>query len=208
MKSSRRAGWAGPIGLILLSVVPVVAGVVRAAELAADPAVTPDNARFVAAPAPILVHIAGGILFALFGALQFVPGLRRRRWHRYAGRLLVPSGIAVAGSGLWMTFAYQLPATEDDWLLSLIRVLVSSGLLLSLVLGFLAVRRREYATHRAWMMRAYALGLGAGTQVFTFLGWNVAVGEPGVTAYALLMAAGWLINLAVAEWIIRRPAYA
>ena len=36
-----------------------------------------------------------------------------------------------------------------------------------LVLGFTAIRRRDIPAHRAWMIRAYALGLGAGTQAFT-----------------------------------------
>ena len=36
-----------------------------------------------------------------------------------------------------------------------------------LVLGFTAIRRRDIAAHRAWMIRAYAIGLAAGTQVFT-----------------------------------------
>ena len=37
----------------------------------------------------------------------------------------------------------------------------------AIVLGFTAIRRRDIAAHRAWMIRAYALGLGAGTQAFT-----------------------------------------
>ena len=37
----------------------------------------------------------------------------------------------------------------------------------SIVLGFTAIRRGDVARHRAWMTRAYALALGAGTQVFT-----------------------------------------
>jgi hypothetical protein len=53
------------------------------------------------------------------------------------------------------------------------------------------------------MTRAYALALGAGTQIFT-----EGFGEPilgtGVLIGDLLKGAGWLINLAVAEWIIRR----
>ena len=36
-----------------------------------------------------------------------------------------------------------------------------------LVLGITAVRRRDIAAHRAWMIRAYAIGLAAGSQVFT-----------------------------------------
>ena len=55
------------------------------------------------------------------------------------------------------------------------------------------------------MMRAYALGLGAGTQVLTLGIGEIVFGAPGEVARGLLMGAGWAINLALAEWIIRRP---
>jgi hypothetical protein len=64
------------------------------------------------------------------------------------------------------------------------------------------IRRRDYRSHGAWMIRAYALGQGAGTQVFTHLPWFLLVGAPGPTSRAWLMTAGWVINIAVAEWII------
>jgi hypothetical protein len=54
------------------------------------------------------------------------------------------------------------------------------------------------------MIRAYATGLGAGTQVVTHLFWLLLVGQPTGFSRAVLMGAGWVINLAVAEWIIRR----
>jgi hypothetical protein len=54
------------------------------------------------------------------------------------------------------------------------------------------------------MMRAYALGLGAGTQVLTHLPWFLLVdGKPGELPRAVMMGAGWAINVVVAEWIIR-----
>jgi hypothetical protein len=46
--------------------------------------------------------------------------------------------------------------------------------------------------------------MGAGTQVLTHLPWFLLVGQPRETARAVLMGAGWIINLVVAEWIIRR----
>ena len=73
----------------------------------------------------------------------------------------------------------------------------------SIVLGFLAIRRREIARHRAWMMRGYAIGLGAGTQAMLFLFGELIFGKPDVLARALLMGAAWTLNLAVAEWLIR-----
>ena len=53
-------------------------------------------------------------------------------------------------------------------------------------------------------MRGYAIGVGAGTQVLTHLPWFILLGKPGELARGLLMGAGWVINLAVAEWIIRK----
>lgn len=75
---------------------------------------------------------------------------------------------------------------------------------LSLVLGIAAVRRRDFARHRAWMIRAYAIGLGAGTQVLTHLPLLLFPAFQGESTRALCMGAGWVLNLAVAEWLIRR----
>jgi hypothetical protein len=73
-----------------------------------------------------------------------------------------------------------------------------------LVLGFAAIRRRDVAAHRAFMIRAYAIGLAAGTQAFTE-GIGVPLLGSGETRSDVYKGAGWLINLAVAEWVIRRP---
>src|SRR5215813_7764862 len=40
-------------------------------------------------------------------------------------------------------------------------------------------RRRRHGWHRAWMTRGYAIGLGAGTQVFTQLPWLLFIGPLG-----------------------------
>ena len=72
----------------------------------------------------------------------------------------------------------------------------------SIVLGFAAIRRRDVQGHRAWMMRGYAIGLGAGTQVLTRMAGALIGGPPSELSGALLMGAGWVINLAVAEWVI------
>lgn len=55
------------------------------------------------------------------------------------------------------------------------------------------------------MTRAYAIGLGAGTQVLTHLPWFLLVGgTPGELPRGVMMGAGWVINIVVAEWVIRR----
>jgi len=71
---------------------------VRLNELIGIPEITAENARFVASPIPVTVHIVSVTLFSLLGALQFVPSLHRGRpsWHRIAGRILIPAGVLVA----------------------------------------------------------------------------------------------------------------
>ena len=53
------------------------------------------------------------------------------------------------------------------------------------------------------MTRAYALALGAGTQVFT-QGIGNAVFGTNTLNTDLMLGAGWVINLAVAEYVIHR----
>lgn len=196
--------WLVPAALLLLSAVPVAAGAFRLAELSGG-AVTPDNARFFASPLPVVLHIVSVSLYSVLGAFQFAPGFRRRRpgRHRASGRLLVPSGLVAALSGLWMTLFYALP-DYDGGVLHWLRLLFGSAMVLSILLGVAAIGRRDFARHGAWMLRAYAIGLGAGTQVLTHLPWFLFPDVPGELARALSMGAGWVINLAIAEWIIRK----
>jgi len=73
-------------------------------------------------------------------------------------------------------------------------------------LGYLAILRKDVHQHLAWMTRAYALGLGAGTQVFTGMVGVLVFGTPNEFQNALLNGAAWVINLAVAEWSIRKDS--
>ncbi len=197
--------WLIPAALLLLSAVPIAAGSFRLAELTGGGAVTPENARFFASPLPVTLHIVGSSLYAVLGAFQFASGFRRRRpgWHRAAGRVLVVCGLVAALSGLWMTQFYPPPEYDGRWLYAL-RLLFGSVMAASLVLGVAAIRRRDALRHRAWMIRAYAVGLGAGTQVFTHLPLLLFPDALGELTRALCMGAGWVINLAVAEWLIRK----
>ena len=204
----RRPEWLVPAGLIVLSLVPMVAGSARLNQLAAGGAVTSENARFFDSPIPVIVHIVGSSLFLLLGALQFAPSLRRRRWHRLSGRIVAPAGLASALSALWMTLFYDMPSSVTGPGLAALRLALGTAMAAAIVVAFLAIRRGDVATHSAWMTRAYAIGLGAGTQVLTFLPFTLLVGTPSRPMHTVLMAAGWAINLAVAEVVIRRRARA
>jgi hypothetical protein len=206
MSRSRRSDWLVPAGLVVLSLVPAAAGTARRNALASGTGITPENARFFAMPLPIVLHSLAAIPFSLQGALQFSRGFRRRyrTWHRVTGRVLGLCGLVVALSGIWMTLVYPWPA-GDGAILYLLRLIFGFAMAVSIVLGVDAVvRRRDFDAHGAWMMRGYAIGMGAGTQVLTHLPWFILVGKPGELSRTILMGAGWVINLLVAEWVIRR----
>ena len=192
-------------GVLVLGAIPLLAGAFRLAELASGAQITADNARFFASPLPVVLHIVTTTAYIVLGAFQFVPGLRRSKpgWHRRVGRLVIGAGLVVALSGLWMTQFYPLPA-HDGALLHVFRLLFGSLMASSIALGFVAIRRRDIRGHRAWMMRGYAIGLGAGTQALTLGIGEIVFGPPDEFSRALLMGAAWVINLAVAEWAIRR----
>lgn len=195
-----------PVALVMLSAIPLTAGTLRLIQLAGGPAVIPADSRFTGLPLALVVHILGATTYTLLGVLQFVPRFRRRHptWHRRAGRVLAVAGLLVAASALWMTLFYEAqPGTGD--LLYVLRLVFGSAMVACLVLGFTAVRRRHIAAHRAWMTRAYAIGLAAGTQALT-----EGIGGPtigtGELAADIAKGAGWVINLTIAEWALRRTA--
>jgi hypothetical protein len=112
-------------------------------------------------------------------------------------------GLLVGLSGLWMTLFYPWPA-GDGALLYVFRLLFGSAMVVSVVLGYTTIRRGDVRRHRAWMARGYAIGLGAGTQALTLAAGALIAGPPTELSRALLMGAAWVINLAIAEWAIRK----
>lgn len=205
MRDTSKADWFVPGALIALSLVPAAAGMVRLAQLTGGAEITPENVRFFATPLPILLHIPAVIVYSMLGALQFAPRFRRRRrgWHRAAGKILVVSGLVTAFTGLYMTQFYPSPP-GDGHLLYAERLVFGWAMVVSIACGIYAIWRRDFVSHGAWMMRAYAIGLGAGTQVLTHLPWFMFVDvKPGALPRGLMMGAGWVINVLVAEWIIR-----
>lgn len=189
--------------MLALAVVPALAGMGRLLSLARGHA-SVDDARFFDEPLPVVLHVLAVIPYAILGALQFAPVLRRGRWHRRAGTVLVPLGLVAALTGLWMTAAYPWPPGDGE-ALWLMRWLVGVAMLASIGRGVVALARHDYVAHGAWMLRGYALGMGAGTQVLTHLPWFVLVGgTPDESSRAVMMGLAWIGNAAAAEYVIRR----
>ena len=207
MKYFTKSEWMILVGLFVLSFIPVSAGIFRLVELGGGAAMLPENPRVTAAPMPVVLHIISVGLYCYLGAFQFLPSIRRHspKWHRCNGRLMVVSGIISALSGLWMTHFYSFPYELQGDLLYCVRILLGSAMVVFIVLGLAAILRRDIVRHSSWMIRAYAIGQGASTQGLTIMSWiAISGGEPSGLTRDVMMTFAWIINIAIAEWIIRK----
>lgn len=200
----RGARWVIP-GLVVLGTIPVALGIAHLATVIAGVDVSAKALYFLRMPVPIAMHVIGAAVYVVLGPLQFASGLRRRapHWHRWSGRLLVVAGLFVAVSALWMTLTMPHRAGGGD-LLYAARLLFGVAMIVSIGVGFAAILRGNVPAHRRWMTRAYAIGLGAATQVPVLMIAEIIGGPPTELLRAGLMGSAWIINLIIAEWRLRR----
>lgn len=194
-----KSGWRAITGLLLLSALPVLGGVFRLTDASTDP----DSALPGVLAVPIIAHIVAMSVFCLLGAFQFSPALRMRRgWHRTAGRALIPAGFIAAPSSVPLAVFFGGPT--DEFPLAMIRLVFAVAMTVFLVQAVIAIRRRDFAAHGAWMTRAYAIAVSGGTQALVVILWSIPFGEVDAFGEAWLVAAGFVINSLVAELLIRR----
>lgn len=171
----------------------------RAAEVARF------DSSFAAHPAPALLHVVPGGLFLAFAPLQFSARLRTRhpRIHRWSGRALLLAGLASGLNGLYFGLLMPFAGPPEAAAIALFGGLF----VLALVRGFVAVRRRDLARHREWMIRAFAIALGISTVRLIGAVLDLALAPAGVApaiVFVLSVWLGWLITLTAAEVWIRR----
>ncbi|WP_163511717.1 DUF2306 domain-containing protein [Fodinicola acaciae] len=155
----------------------------------------------------LVAHIFTAAVALVVGPLQFVPWIRaRRRIHRTLGRIyllagVLPSAIAVVPVAIWS----GSPLTEAGLITAAVLWLVTAGL------AYRAARRRDFASHRAWMMRNYALTFLAVTSrilIPVFLVAQIPFGGANPASVSTMIpigqTLGWIVNLIVAELLIRR----
>ena len=195
--------------LFLLALVPVLIGSLILASMSfgwANEFNTPaDMQRRGSSPVAMVGHILGGSAMLLLGFAQFSAPLRRRfpGLHRWVGRSLVLAGAYFALSGLVMNASAN--AQADSVLYNTAQNVMAVVFLAVLALGIRAIRNGREADHRAWMMRSYAITLGAATQTILILPVFLIVGEAKGLLIDLVFIAAWGVNLTVAEWVIRAP---
>ena len=163
-----------------------------------------DSRHLSAAPVWHFMHVLGGALFGILGPIQFSRVLMRKYGllHRVVGRVFVTAGAMISLSSLGLL--WHFPDTSS--------VAVSGGRLMfgialgvALAVAMQAIRTRDFAHHRNWMIRAYAIGVGATAVSMVFFPIYVITGEPPTGLAADIVFLGsWTACVAFAEGVVRR----
>lgn len=159
----------------------------------------------------LVAHVFTATVALVLGPLQFVPAIRARRpWHRRIGRTYLLVGVLPAA-----VTAVPVALLSGRVVTQVGLVIPALGWLVTAALAVRAIRRGDVAAHRAWMTRNYALTFLAVTArilVPLVLLTGLATGmiapadAPGAAASLIPVGQvlGWVINLVVAEVLIRR----
>ncbi len=143
-------------------------------------------------------HLAAGGVAIVAGAFQFNVRLRLSRpsVHRWLGRTYVVAVLigGIAGGLLAISSTGGAPGHTGFGLLAVLWVTTAS-------IAWRRARSGDYAAHRVWMIRSYALCLAAVT-LRVYLPISALIGIPFESAYPAIAWLCWVPNLVVAEWLI------
>jgi uncharacterized membrane protein len=161
----------------------------------------------------LVVHVPCAATAMILGALQLVPRIRaRRRVHRIIGRTFLGFGTVA-----FVMTAIPLAITTPDGNITRYGVLIPAAAWpVVAVIAWRAIRRGDVVRHREWMLRLFAITFFAITtrmlvplmllaQVPVMSSRYDGDVQAAVTASIPIgQWLGWIVNLAIAEWIIRR----
>jgi hypothetical protein len=145
-------------------------------------------------------HVFTSILVLIAGFTQFSKKLLRKypRLHRVFGYIYVIDILMVTGpAGFLMSF-YAEGGLSSRIAFTLLSILWISTTVIALYKAI----KKDFLSHRIFMIRSFALTLSAISLRF----WKVILAEftdvHPVNRYRIIAWLGWGLNLLIAEWII------
>lgn len=145
-------------------------------------------------------HMVPGILILLLAPIQFSASIRRRhtRLHRWSGRVVLVMVLLAAISAVFFGIIESSAPPLERPTIAIFTFLF----LFAAGRAFIAIRLRDIARHREWMIRMLAMAIGIGTVRVVSLAVVLIVRARWETTFVISMWTGWLLSIAVAEaWI-------
>lgn len=148
------------------------------------------------------IHVFTSIFLLIAGFTQFYNPLKSRfnKLHKATGKVYVIIILFLSGpAGLIMSLY------ANGGLLSQTAFITLSVLWIFFTAkAYLAIRKRDFVSHGNFMIRSYALTLSA----LTLRAWKYLlvwfIHPHPMDAYMLVAWLGWVPNLLLAEWLIRK----
>ena len=162
------------------------------------------DGRFAGHPSFTMLHVIAGAALLMLAPLQLSRGFRdrHRTFHRWSGRLLIIAGVGSAVSAVM--FGIIIPYAGLGERLTI--TVITTWFLLALSTAWIAIRRRQVARHREWMIRAVALALSVSTirliAPITDMAFTAAGVRPPVV-FTITLVLGSAITVLAAECWIR-----
>jgi uncharacterized membrane protein len=192
-----------PAALYFGTLLTIVLALVQVVQIPLG-ALPEDSQRLGAAPVWHFMHVLGGATFGILGPIQFGRALMPRYGllHRLLGRVFVAAGamISLSSLGLLWRFpdAYSVAISSG-------RLLFGIALGVALAIAMQAIHKREFTRHRNWMIRAYAIGMGATAVTMVFFPIYLITGEPPKgLASDIAFLGSWIACVVFAEVLVRR----
>jgi uncharacterized membrane protein len=110
-----------------------------------------------------------GAIYLACAMTQFVRRLRER-WpivHRVSGRIAISAGEISELTAVAITILFPFHGPAAVYFVSPFAILFTAAL----IIAFDRVRRGDYARHREWMIRTFAIGTGIATMRLIFVPW-------------------------------------
>ena len=192
-----------PAALYFGTLLTIILALVQVVQIPLG-ALPEDSLRLSVAPVWHFMHVLGGATFGILGPIQFSRVLMRKygRLHRVLGRVFVAAGAMISISSL--SLLWHFPDTYSVAMNSG-RLLFGIALGVALVMAMQTIRKRDFTRHRNWMIRAYAIGIGATAVTMVFFPIFVITGQPptGIVADIAFLGA-WTACISFAEVLVRR----
>jgi len=197
------------VGVWLLIVVVVVFMVIRVSSDAANLAsgtIPPEgdfDRRYALNPWLAYLHILPGLIYLLGAPVQLSSRIRDENidFHRSMGRFVIAAGLTTGifaiVVGVVMPFGGAVESAAS--------IVFGVYFLIALGSAYRAIKSGAVATHRRWMIRAFAIGVGVGMiRVVVGLGESVGIGMEESFGAAFWVA--FVIMVALGElWLRMRP---
>lgn len=148
----------------------------------------------------LVIHVVAAMVALLVGPLQFVRRVRTRwpAFHRATGMIYVAAIAIGSPAGFVLALGTSAGPVAGTGFATVAVLSVAFTWL-----GLRAALRGQFAEHRVWMLRSWAMTAGAIT-LRLLLPASAMLGFRFYAAYPVIAWLSWLINLAIVETLIRR----